>query len=430
MIGAKMERSTWSRSLVLAFVLATLIAASLMLLAKPAHATTFTVTTTSDFTGGGLRAAINNANNTPGADTINFNIAGTGVKTISPTSELPDITGPVTIDGYSQPGAKKNARATGRIDAVILVELSGLNAGSFTDGLNIKASKFVVRGLAINRFTAHGINILGGTGNRIEGNFLGTDTSGTLDQGNTSSGVNIEFGSTQAIVGGTTPDKRNLISGNNRNAVEIDGAGGNKVQGNLMGTQKDGTTTIGGAQNGVFSESPNNTIGGANPDTHNVIAFSIADGVEVVLSSAVSVSSNRILGNSIFSNGELGIDLGGDGRTLNDPGDVDDLSDGPNFLQNFPIIASATTSGSETTITGELDSTPNTTFTIRFFSNPQGEGEGKKLLGQQSVTTGSGGKTSFSFKSNQAVPVGQNVTATATNGGGNTSEFSDPKLVR
>jgi hypothetical protein len=79
MIGAKMERSTWSRTLGLAFVLATLIAAGLMLMAKPAHATTFIVTTTADFTGGGLRAAINNANNTPGADTINFNIAGTGV---------------------------------------------------------------------------------------------------------------------------------------------------------------------------------------------------------------------------------------------------------------------------------------------------------------------------------------------------------------
>src|SRR5687767_3231101 len=101
MIRAKTERSTWRRSLVLAFVPAALMAVGIMLMAKPAHATTFTVTSTSDFTGGGLRAAINNANNTPGADTINFNIAGTGVKTISPTSELPDITGPVTIDGYS-----------------------------------------------------------------------------------------------------------------------------------------------------------------------------------------------------------------------------------------------------------------------------------------------------------------------------------------
>jgi hypothetical protein len=341
MIRAKMERSTWSRSLVLAFVLAALMAAGLMLMAKPAHANTFSVTNTNDSGQGSLRQAILAANARVGADIINFNIAGTGVKTISPTSELPDITGPVTIDGYSQPGAKKNARATGGIDAVILVELSGLNAGSFADGLDIQASNVVVRGLAINRFTAHGINILGGTGNRIEGNFLGTDTSGTLDRGNTNSGVNIEFGSTQAIVGGTTPDKRNLISGNNRNAVEIDGAGGNKVQGNLMGTQKHGTTSIGGAQNGVFSESPNNIVGGARPEAHNVIAFSIDDGVEVVGSSALSVTSNRILGNSIFSNGGLGIDLGGDGRTLNDPGDVDDLSDGPNLLQNFPIIVSA-----------------------------------------------------------------------------------------
>jgi prolyl-tRNA editing enzyme YbaK/EbsC (Cys-tRNA(Pro) deacylase) len=109
----------------------------------------------------------------------------------------------------------------------------------------------VVRGLAINRFSEHGINILGGTSNRIEDNFIGMDTSGTLDRGNAISGVNIEEVSTQAIVGGTTPDKRNLISGNNRNAVEIDGAGGNKVQGNLMGTHKDGTTFLGGTQEGV-----------------------------------------------------------------------------------------------------------------------------------------------------------------------------------
>jgi hypothetical protein len=75
------------------------------------------------------------------------------------------------------------------------------------------------------------------------------------------------------------------------------------------------------------------------------------------------------------------------------------------------------------------DARKSATFTIQFFSNPQGEDEGKTFLGQKSVTTGSGGKASFTFKSDQAVPVGQNVTATATNGGGSTSEFSDPKLV-
>jgi hypothetical protein len=63
------------------------------------------------------------------------------------------------------------------------------------------------------------------------------------------------------------------------------------------------------------------------------------------------------------------------------------------------------------------------TFTLRFFANLLGEDEGKKFLGQNSVTTGTGGKVSFTFTSSQAV-VGQNVTA--TNGGGNTSEFSDP----
>ena len=57
-----------------------------------------------------LRAAIQEANDTLGPDTINFNIGGTGpVKPISPTSPLPTITDPLTIDGYTQPGAKPPA---------------------------------------------------------------------------------------------------------------------------------------------------------------------------------------------------------------------------------------------------------------------------------------------------------------------------------
>src|SRR5215212_28082 len=95
-----------------------------MLAVKPAHAsTTFTAINANDTGAGSLRQAITDANNTSGADVINFDIAGTGVHTIAPESALPQITEAVTIDGYSQPGAKPNTKAVGS-DAVLKIELS------------------------------------------------------------------------------------------------------------------------------------------------------------------------------------------------------------------------------------------------------------------------------------------------------------------
>jgi hypothetical protein len=149
------------------------------------------------------------------------------------------------------------------------------------------------------------------------------------------------------------------------------------------------------------------------------------------------------LRNSIFSNGDLGIDLeavadGADDRTANDPDDLDDENDGPNLLQNFPEITSAKPitkrikgkSKQFTAIAGTLDSTPDATFTVRLFSNPSGEDEGKRFLGKRSVTTDPGGDASFGIRvARRAVPVGSAITATATDPGGNTSEFSVPKRV-
>ncbi len=139
-------------------------------------------------------------------------------------------------------------------------------------------------------------------------------------------------------------------------------------------------------------------------------------------------NGNRVLGNSIFTNSQLGIDLSGGsqnslGETVNDPGDADE---GPNGLQNKPVIASAKTSGGTTTLKGRLGSTSNTAFTLQFFANSAGEG--KKFIGQKRVTTSSEGKVSFTFVPSSRVGAGQPVTATATGAEG-TSEFSAPKTV-
>ena len=91
-------------------------------------------------------------------------------------------------------------------------------------------------------------------------------------------------------------------------------------------------------------------------------------------------------------------------------------------------MTSAKTSGTKLTIVGNLNSTPNRTFTVQFFSNPSGGDEGKTFHAQRSVTTNDNGNASFSFGFDVAVPAGQSITATAT-GAGDTSEFSAPRAV-
>ena len=168
--------------------------------------------------------------------------------------------------------------------------------------------------------------------------------------------------------------------------------------------------------------SANNTIGGTNPGSGNTIAFSAGIGVDV---DATAGTGNTIRLNAIFSNTALGIDLGGDGVTLNDSaGHV-----GPNDYQNFPVITAVSSAGGTTTVSGTLNSTPNTTFALDFYTlssiNASGYGEGRHVLGSAQVVTDASGHASF-LSLSFATPSGgaQFVTATATDSGGNTSEFS------
>src|SRR5207302_9212999 len=133
---------------------------------------------------------------------------------------------------------------------------------------------------------------------------------------------------------------------------------------------------------------------------------------------------NAIRGNNIFYNGGLGIDLGDDGVTPNDPQDPDP---GPNNFQNFPVLTSVTLSGSTATISGTLNSTPLSQFVIDFFASqiwdPTTYGEGQKYLGSTTVTTDAAGNATFTATVS-GVPSGFNYfAATATDASGNTSEF-------
>jgi photosystem II stability/assembly factor-like uncharacterized protein len=606
---------------------------------------------------GSLRQAMLDANATAGADTIVFNIPGSGIHTIDLLVGLPEITDQVTIDATTQPGFSGSP----------LVELNGVGvSGGNSYGLVIKAGGSTVRGLAIGRFTAGGIwlnsssnntiqgnyigvdatgtlkrsnpygilfsnssnnliggttaaarNVisgnasagiyLGGTNNLIQGNFIGTDATGTIAlSAGSISGVNITGSNafTNNLIGGTTPGAANLISGNGKGVYIT--APGNTVQGNLIGTDVTGTKRVGNST-GVDAPAANTLIGGLTPGSRNVISGNSGNGVSfsgagsrlqgnyigtditgtlelgnlgtgvvagdsaliggttpearnvisgnsglgnislgsnnsgsqatvqgnyigtdvtgnVALNApgpyiyaGISVSSvghvigglvpgapnvisgngyvgidiiesannivqgnliglnasataplpnafggirisnannnliggdqagagnrisfnggpgiylssgtrNAIRGNSIFSNAELGIDAALVGVT---PNDLNDPDTGANNVQNFPLLSSVASDGVSTTIQGTLNSTPNTTFRIDFYSNgacdPSGNGEGAQVMGNANVTTAADGNVAINTNLALALASGRTVTATATDPNGNTSEFS------
>ena len=154
-----------------------------------------------------------------------------------------------------------------------------------------------------------------------------------------------------------------------------------------------------------------------------------ATGVVIGSSPTDTAIHDAILGNSIYGNTKLGIDLGNDGVTPNDS----EGHSGPNLFQDFPVITEAYTVGSTTTITGTVSGPANSTLRVELFSNPaadpSGYGQGKVFLGYVTVTTGAGGGGSFTFSPSSPVAVGQFISATATDVNGDTSEFAQDAQV-
>jgi parallel beta-helix repeat protein len=263
-------------------------------------------------------------------------------------------------------------------------------------------------------------------GTIIAGNVIGSDTNGTLDLGNYGYGIFIQQNSDGII--GTNGDgasdylEGNLISGNRVGIYETSSnppSSNYLIAGNLIGTQSDGVSPLGNTDEGIRMD--------LNVHSYlirdNSIAYNGDDGVYLPSTNAISITLTK---NEIFSNGDLGIDLQSSGGvTANDPGDADT---GANGLQNFPDLTVVTNPNGTTIITGTLNSTANTTFTLEFFGvlscDGSGHGEGQAYLGSDTVTTDGSGDVSFVSVVFRAAPQNGFVTATATDPGGNTSEFS------
>ncbi|HEY7759918.1 MAG TPA: DUF2341 domain-containing protein, partial [Burkholderiales bacterium] len=402
---------------------------------------TYTVTSTANAGAGSLRQAITQANANAGTDTIDFNITGAGPHIINLTSTLPTINEAVILDGSTNPD----------FAGTPVIELRG--AGTVANAFTVAAggAGSTIRGFVLSGFSNYTIHLDGGN-NLIAGNYIGTNAAGSTIAAtpNVEGGIRIEGTSNNNTIGGSSALDRNIISGNgvggNADDNEISVLGDNNVIiGNYIGVAADGTTVIGNPNDGVdvSTGAANTTIGGLNPGEGNRIAGHTSGGVRIQNGAidsvirgntiwsngrgvAISGSStgHLIEQNSIYGNTNLGIDLGADDLTANDGAKTVNQ---PNLLMDFPVIQSASASGGTLTVTGYIGTAPNDTdfagARVEFFESPDAagvNGEGRTYLGF--LPANASGNFSGSFAAGGLL-AGDRVTATATDGSGNTSEF-------
>lgn len=325
---------------------------------------TFVVTTTADAGAGSLRQAITDANNLAGSDTIEFNLTGGGPYVIQVTSQLPTITDEVrirgdqedeysgtpiiVIDGSLTTGDAGLVFETGSDDSVVRAvvinnfddegifidaDITGvtirdsyigtdatgtLDQGNGGVGIEVRGSSASIEDNVISGNASHGIVITGtaATDIVVTGNYVGTNAAGTSAIANGGIGIYVKSGASSNTIGGTTASDRNIVSGNINDGVRLDGAGtsSNVVAGNYIGVDVNGTADLGNGDDGVqiLGGATNNTIGGTTSAERNVISGNDDDGVEI---SGTGTNGNVVLGNYIGldANGSSAIGNANDG---------------------------------------------------------------------------------------------------------------------
>jgi hypothetical protein len=274
----------------------------------PPIANTITVTNTFDNGIGSLRDAIVQSNGFAGLDLIRFDIPGSGVRTITLATPLPDITDGVVIDGYTQPGARPNSLPRGN-NALLLVEV---NANNTANPLRVLGGATTIRGLVVNRALASAIVLRGPGGHVVAGNFLGTSADGATELPN--GGIRIE--SPDNRIGGALPEDRNVIVSLFSYVIETTtpAAHSNTIQGNYLACDRTGTRPLG--QAGVRIGSANNLIGGTLPGAGNVSSNERNNAFILELEAA---AQNTVQGNlvGVTANGDAPLGNGVGGVAIN-----------------------------------------------------------------------------------------------------------------
>lgn len=277
-----------------------------------------------------------------------------------------------------------------------------------------------------------GIAIFGlSENNQILGNYIGLNLAGDGARPN-ATGI-VLLGANGTSIGNPGPGTTNFISGNTGHGISLGmGAANTQIFGNRIGLGATNSDQIGNGTSGVYisDDSGNNRVGGLFSGEPNTISYNGGNGVTVISDLA---DGNVIRGNTFQGNGELAIDLGNDGVTLNDDGDGDA---GPNRLQNFPAISNIDfdTSTGQITIDYSVPSATVATGTepstyplnVDFYVADGSGREGERFLGEDTYTASdhnSGTDKQISFGTTLARKPDV-VIGTATDAANNTSEFT------
>ena len=260
-----------------------------------------------------LRDALTWSGASPLPETFHFAIPGPGLHTISPLSALPGF-GDVILDATTQPGYADHP----------LIELNGTGAGAGTSGLVVNGGGVAIRGFVINRFAGDGIRLEGTSANSVvQANWIGTDASGLAAAPNGGSGI-FAVDTSGNTIGGASTAHRNVISGNGEDGITFQFAPGNRVFGNFIGVNRTGTAALGNNGDGILiHDGSDNLIGdltavpGSPPG--NVISGNAGAGVHpFVFGSSTSrtfVKGNLIgtnaAGTAALGNGAAGVHLQG-----------------------------------------------------------------------------------------------------------------------
>jgi hypothetical protein len=306
----------------------------------------------------------------------------------------------------------------------------------------------------------------------VQGNLIGTDAAGSTAIPNSSDGVTI-LGGDDNVIGGTDPSAGNVVSGNGRSGIYI-GGDGNRIEGNLIGTDITGEAALANAQNGIHVDGGDeNLIGGVDPLAGNVISGNARDGIflggvanriqhnyigtdsaaawalpnmmagiHVGQSSGaagtVAAADNLIFSNTIAHNRDEGVwveFVAGEGNTVRFNSIHENGREGLAVHKSAaarPLLNAAVTDDLagplvvDVALAGER---ANTTYLIDVYANQEcddsGRGEGERYVATTLLRTDGDGNASGQLVAGQPVAPGEQLTATATDElSGTTFEFS------
>ncbi len=394
-----------------------------------------------------------------------------------------DISDPIMLDGSTQ--------SQYAVAGHPVIEINGQGSGSLSyDAIELLGDNHVVRSLAVNGF-ASGVGSTAiqvwGAYNTINSCYIGTDVTGMTEIPNSRGIRTFYSGVHDNMIGGPNPSQGNVICANdiglvietstgdtfqnNLIGVGSDGATpiandlavyitgqqnrfldnvisgnnksiqvgvssststdyGNIFQGNFIGTDRNATLNLGNGFHGIYilKSASDTIIGGTNPGEANIIANNHAHGVSVY---ADASQNNRISGNSFYNNSGLGINLGSDDTITPNNGTKDSAK--ANNDMDYPIFTTATISGTTLHVEGHVGSAANqSTFanaTVEIYKvDDDGDtnGEGRWYLG--TCSSDASGNIDCNITTS-LLAIGDYITATATDGRGNTSEFGPNQTV-